>query len=259
MKDYTRMGYVGLTDRELNVLSSMFTLAPQLKETYRLTDPDQIHNADVLLVNADDPTAVEEWNEITRTNKLATSLMLSTCGKVIDGIVTLKRPIRIHKLIGALEDVTKARNANRPPNRESELALRVLVVDDSYPVRKYMEHKLAELTDIPLSLSFAASGEEAKILVRQKVYDMIFLDVVMQGVDGYQVCKAIKAMHVAYVVMLTSKKSPFDRVRGTMSGCDAYITKPPSDQRLIEEIQKCVKRRSKVQHIFNGTGGAVSH
>ncbi len=68
----------------------------------------------------------------------------------------------------------------------------------------------------------------------------------MEGMDGYQVCKALKSNKSSYVVMLTSKKSPFDRVRGTMSGCDAYVTKPPEDKRLAEEIEKSLKLRAKI-------------
>ena len=47
--------------------------------------------------------------------------------------------------------------------------------------------------------------------------------------------------------MLTSKKSPFDKVRGTMSGCDAYVTKPPSDECLVKEVQKCIKYKYRMQ------------
>ena len=130
----------------------------------------------------------------------------------------------------------------------SEIAggkLRMLVVDDSYPVRKYMENKLTELINLPFHLSFAASGEEAMAKHAGDYYDMIFLDVVMPVIDGYTVCKAIKKARNTYIVLLTSKKSPFDKIRGTMSGCDAYITKPPSDQRLNEEIQMCIEFRLK--------------
>ena len=94
-----------------------------------------------------------------------------------------------------------------------------------------------------VDIHFASSGEEAIQNNSIKNYDIIFLDVVMEGMDGYKACKSIKAHKNAYVVMLTSKKSPFDKIRGTMSGCDAYITKPPTDERLLEVIQKCLSRR----------------
>ena len=66
-------------------------------------------------------------------------------------------------------------------------------------------------------------------MVDMKHYDIIFLDVVLPGMDGYQVCKNIKRNPVIKhtpVVMLTSKSSPFDKVRGSMAGCNAYLTKP---------------------------------
>jgi DNA-binding response OmpR family regulator len=109
-------------------------------------------------------------------------------------------------------------------------------------VRKYMEHKLTELVDVPIKLYLAANGEEAIEKLTRVSCDLIFLDVMMDGVDGYKVCKMIKSRSNPYIVMLTSKKSPFDKVRGTMSGCDAYITKPPADERLAEEIRKCIGR-----------------
>ncbi|HEY8049741.1 MAG TPA: response regulator, partial [Ramlibacter sp.] len=55
----------------------------------------------------------------------------------------------------------------------------------------------------------------------------VFMDVLMPGVDGFEACRRIKARRGALpVVMLTSKSSPFDRVRGKIAGCDTYLTKP---------------------------------
>jgi twitching motility two-component system response regulator PilG len=65
----------------------------------------------------------------------------------------------------------------------------------------------------------------------------------MPGIDGYQVCKLIKSKKVARksaVVMLTSKSSPFDKIRGAMAGCDAYLTKPVDTDKLLTVISKFV-------------------
>ena len=172
---------------------------------------------------------------------MCTSLMLSDQAESGLGDVTLQRPIRVQKLIAALEDIVE-QTSIQIPKESNQAELRVLVVDDSFPVRKYMEHKLTELVDVPIKLYLAANGEEAIEKLTRVSCDMIFLDVMMDGVDGYKVCKVIKSRSNPYIVMLTSKKSPFDKVRGTMSGCDAYITKPPADERLVEEIRKCIDR-----------------
>jgi twitching motility two-component system response regulator PilG len=70
----------------------------------------------------------------------------------------------------------------------------------------------------------------------------VFLDVVLPGIDGYQVCKLIKsnkqAIKKTAVVMLTSRSSPFDKLRGSLAGCDEYLTKPLDEDRLLEVIAK---------------------
>jgi two-component system cell cycle response regulator len=245
--DDIKLSYLGLTDNEVRVLKSIFTLAPQLSENFSLTSPSDLEEVDVFLVDADDPQAIARWRQIKQKNDLAMSLMLSSQGESAEGDVTLQRPIRVQKLIAALDDIIAEQTQSSYTTLISEPEVCALIVDDSYPVRKYMEHKLSELIKEPMKLSFAASGEEAIDRVNAKNYDIIFLDVMMEGVDGYKVCKAIKASKKAYIVMLTSKKSPFDKVRGTMSGCDAYVTKPPSDECLVKEVQKCIQRRNRNQ------------
>jgi twitching motility two-component system response regulator PilG len=102
-----------------------------------------------------------------------------------------------------------------------------------------MEQKIPLLCQTQIDLSFAASGEEAMKKVKQESPDLIFLDVMMPDVDGYKVCKWIKSIQpTAHVAMLTSKKSPFDKVRGAMSGCNDYLTKPPEDSTLAKILQE---------------------
>ena len=247
MHDDIKLSYLGLTDNEVRVLKSIFTLAPQLNENFSLTSPTELDDVDVFLVDADDPQAIARWQQIKLKNDLAVSLMLSSEGESAESDVTLQRPIRVQKLIAALDDIIEEQTQTNNSNLIAEPEVCVLIVDDSYPVRKYMEHKLSELIQEPLQMNFAASGEEAIDKVNNKNYDIIFLDVMMEGVDGYKVCRAIKAAKKAYIVMLTSKKSPFDKVRGTMSGCDAYMTKPPSDESLVKEVKKCIQSRNRMQ------------
>jgi twitching motility two-component system response regulator PilG len=114
----------------------------------------------------------------------------------------------------------------------------VLVVDDNLTVREFMRNKLAAFN---FNVDYAENGEQAIGLTGQRHYACIFLDVIMPGIDGYQVCKLIKSNRSAkktIVVMLTSKSSPFDKIRGAMSGCDAYLTKPVDEEKLVETIAK---------------------
>jgi twitching motility two-component system response regulator PilG len=144
--------------------------------------------------------------------------------------------------------ITKApaapRAATQPIERPKTVRLpavaadNVMVVDDSPAVREFMRTKLEPFA---FHVDFAASGEEAVGLTATKHYTCVFLDVIMPGIDGYQVCKIIKtrkSIRSTAVVMLTSKSSPFDKIRGAMAGCDAYITKPVDEERLLEVIAK---------------------
>ena len=120
----------------------------------------------------------------------------------------------------------------------------VLVVDDNLTVREFMRSKLAPFN---FNVDYAESGEQAVGLTGHRRYTCVFLDVVMPGIDGYQVCKLIKskkAQGKTQVVMLTSKGSPFDKIRGAMAGCDAYLTKPVDEEKLLETIVRFLPNRA---------------
>jgi len=124
-----------------------------------------------------------------------------------------------------------------PPDRPFNW---VLVCDDNLTVREFMRVKLAPFG---FNVDFAETGEQAVGLTGTKHYTCVFLDVVMPGINGYQVCKLIKSKKggaKTAVVMLSSKDSTFDKIRGTMSGCDTYLTKPVNENRLFEVISKYV-------------------
>jgi two-component system, cell cycle response regulator len=100
----------------------------------------------------------------------------------------------------------------------------------------------AKLAPFKFEVDFAESGEQAIGLTGAREYACIFLDVVLPGIDGYQVCKLIKsnkqAIKKTAVVMLTSRSSPFDKLRGSLAGCDEYLTKPLDEERLLAVIAK---------------------
>ena len=114
----------------------------------------------------------------------------------------------------------------------------VLVVDDSATVRAFMRARLAPFR---FDVDYAANGEIAIEMAQQKRYTCIFLDILMPGIDGYQVCKCIKssrAAREAAVVMLSSKSSAFDKFRGSWAGCDAYLGKPVREDELLATIAR---------------------
>ena len=125
-----------------------------------------------------------------------------------------------------------------PTPRHEEHNFRVLAVDDSPLMRTFLQNKLQPYG---ISPEFAASGEEALFKISKQHFDMIFLDVMLPGMDGYDVCKMIKKNKdnsLMKVVMLTSKDKTFDKIRGTMAGCDGYLTKPVDELKLRAIIER---------------------
>jgi twitching motility two-component system response regulator PilG len=119
----------------------------------------------------------------------------------------------------------------------------VLAVDDSPLMRTFLQNKLQPYGIVP---DFAASGEEAlfkisKLKQAKQQYDLVFLDVMLPGMDGYDVCKMIKKNKENVglkVVMLTSKDKTFDKIRGKMAGSDDYLTKPVDELKLRAIIER---------------------
>jgi twitching motility two-component system response regulator PilG len=120
----------------------------------------------------------------------------------------------------------------------------VLVVDDSATVRKAVGLALGGAGYL---VRAAADGREAIHSLREQgLPDLILLDVAMPGLDGYQLCKLIKATPAARdvpVVMLSGKDGFFDKVRGRWAGATAYLTKPVSASALVAEAQKHCRPR----------------
>jgi twitching motility two-component system response regulator PilG len=124
---------------------------------------------------------------------------------------------------------------------EPEVAgIRALVVDDSTTVRRLMD---LTLRPMGIDVEFADRGEDAVVMARHRAYDIVFLDVMLPGIDGYRVCKTIKSEKATKhtpVIMLTSKDSAFDKVRGIMAGTDVYLTKPLERSALLVAMKKCL-------------------
>jgi two-component system, cell cycle response regulator len=116
----------------------------------------------------------------------------------------------------------------------------ILVVDDSDIALKFMRNRL---TRFGFHADLVSSGEEALGRMNTRPYKFVFLDVMMEGLDGYQTCRAIKQRKYSdgkppVVVILTSRGGTIDKIRGTLAGCDAYLTKPLNERDLIAVLAK---------------------
>lgn len=129
------------------------------------------------------------------------------------------------------------------------MTARVLVVDDIPANVKLLEAKLgAEYFDVVT----ANSGEQALALIEKELPDIVLLDVMMPGMDGFEVCKRIKSnpatAHLP-VVMVTALDQVSDRVQGLDAGADDFLTKPVNDVALFARVRSLVRLKTMVDEL----------
>lgn len=121
--------------------------------------------------------------------------------------------------------------------------IKVMVVDDSNTIRRSAEIFLAQSG---CEIILASDGFDAMAKIIDYQPDIIFLDIVMPRLDGYQACMLIKKnqkYQSVPVIMLSSKNGLFDRARGRMVGSDEYLTKPFTKEALIDTVRKHTLQR----------------
>ena len=118
----------------------------------------------------------------------------------------------------------------------TNLNVKVMVIDDSKTIRRSAETLLKK---VGCEVVTAIDGFEALAKITEHKPDIIFVDIMMPRLDGYQTCALIKnnqAFKATPVIMLSSKDSIFDRARGRIVGSEKYLTKPFSKEDLISAI-----------------------
>jgi DNA-binding response OmpR family regulator len=106
---------------------------------------------------------------------------------------------------------------------------KILIVDDEAHIRLLLEQTLEDLEDDGVELLIASDGEEALEIIQAERPSLVFLDVMMPRMNGFDVCHTVKhelGLHDVYVVLLTAKGQELDRQRGHEVGADTYVTKP---------------------------------
>jgi len=122
--------------------------------------------------------------------------------------------------------------------------VKVMVIDDSNTIRRSAEIFLVQAG---CQVVLAEDGFDALAKIADHQPRVIFCDIMMPRLDGYQTCALIKKnarFHTMPVVMLSSKDGLFDRARGRMVGSDQYLTKPFTKESLLKAVSNHVTRRA---------------
>lgn len=116
--------------------------------------------------------------------------------------------------------------------------LKVMVIDDSNTIRRSAE---IFLTQAGCHVLLAEDGFDALAKITDHLPDVIFVDIMMPRLDGYQTCALIKKnprLSSTPVIMLSSRDGLFDRARGRMVGSDEYLTKPFTKDSLLKTVAR---------------------
>ena len=243
----------GIPEFERELVQRIFSLSESRNNIYRMVDEAQNHTAVIALVDKSDENGANEYERFHSEGRNFPTVSIAN-GRDPGGDYWVKRPFTAIRMLGALDKLVDERLAGAegpepqapPPKAADEPAApaveagiyKALVVDDSLAVRKQVSIVLRRAG---ITAEFAEDAESALQLIETRSYDILFLDVVLPGKDGYEICKAVKRdkdkKHIP-VIMLTVKSSPIDKIKGKLSGCDDYLTKPVSLKEFNQTLSK---------------------
>ncbi len=250
---------IGIPEHERNILKNIFKLSLYRAQTYTIAATDE--PGQIVLVNADDPGALDMWRALGGEPAATVSgdrqsltlplpaVMITKDDPPAGTLYHIRRPFVASRVLKVLDRLTsdelgfnpKEADLTQPttPLNEEPIAL---VVDDSRTVRKQIQ---LELKGFGIQVDTADSGEDALELLDLNRYDLVFLDIMLPGIDGYEVCKYIKKNRfnrATPVIIISGKSSTFDRVRAALAGCDTFLAKPVKKDVFQKIVQKYLKK-----------------
>lgn len=266
---------IGANPNDLDIIERVFGITRYRPRSYQLFAVEDLNSksqwskaraADIYVVNVNNAKAVVCWHRFTTHVHAEKRKPVLQLGRKTNATETASEfgiawPINPAKLLQTLDSYTIRHldyypefqigsedhpssaailniNSNHKAASNGEQNLRVLVADDSLAVRRQLK---IEFDHMDAKLDSVADGEAAVKAAELARYDAIFLDVVMPGMDGYAACKNIRRSKLnknTPIIMLTSRSSKFDKLKGILAGCDTYLTKPVNHNEFKEITQK---------------------
>ena len=136
---------------------------------------------------------------------------------------------------------------------------RILIVEDDENLNKLISYNLSKNG---YAIESVYDGISAKDKLAKDIFDVVVLDIMLPGIDGFRICEFIKENPAAYktfVVVLTARAEPLDKIYGNLVGADYYLTKPFSVTRLIEIIKELIVVRDKEFIVGRGEEHEENH
>ncbi|MDP2300081.1 MAG: response regulator, partial [Actinomycetota bacterium] len=117
---------------------------------------------------------------------------------------------------------------------------RILVVDDEESILQFVSYNLRKEG---YDVTVAADGDQALELASSTTFDLVVLDIMLPGTDGYEVCRRLRAKSDTPVLFLSARDTELDKVVGLEIGGDDYLAKPFGVRELIPRVKALLRRR----------------
>lgn len=121
---------------------------------------------------------------------------------------------------------------------------KILIVDDEPYIRILLEQTLEELEDEGVELLVEENGLDALDTIRLEKPELVFLDVMMPKMNGFEVCQQVRndaSLENVYIILLTAKGQEFDKQKGAHVGANLYMTKPFNPDDILEKAREVLK------------------
>lgn len=267
--DHYTVALLGFSDFERSALSSFFRLATARTPAY--IQGAGVAESDFIIADADHPAALRAAMDTDRPE----DTVYVGAQAPRDAWFRLPRPIEPTHIVRELDAMVERRRAHtvalldiNPPSAPSASEMKsipagslpilpdllpfeddpidgpdVLVAEDSRIARRFMQLRLRKLG---YRVHLASDGDEVLELITQHTFRLVFLDVGLgdaEALDGFALCQHLKQHPdlvgdaAPRIVIVTGLSGATDRVRGTLAGCDAYLTKPVKEADLLKVLQ----------------------
>lgn len=123
---------------------------------------------------------------------------------------------------------------------------RILIIEDDKSIAE-LERDYLEINGFVVEI--ASDGTKGLDKVTRKEYDLVLLDLMLPGIDGYTLCKRIRETKEIPVIMVTAKTADIDKIRGLGLGADDYMTKPFSPQELVARVKSHIARYERLTKV----------
>jgi twitching motility two-component system response regulator PilG len=245
MSSYFNTVIVGFSVMETKKIEQILNLTKANILCYLPVDCNETDNIHIILANADSIEAVFNAELLIGQAPEALLIFVGKNTNLVEEECFIEKPVISIRFLGRLNSLVASHNVSCGNDaiytlEKPEIALTpqvstantehsVLVVDDSLIMHEACKQELLQVSP-NIKIAFAISGEDAlEQIENTQQFDLILLDVMMPGIDGYQTCEIIRK-DLRYksipIIMLSARTTKIDEMKGIMAGCTAYLAKP---------------------------------